>query len=460
MTQRFGRPEFFPPRNARNFLVFAAFASAVFCYLLLFRLALIDDAFITLRYVKTLLASGTWGFYPGHTSNTATSPLNVLLLTLFSLATRSPVDSVLWLSTIELLVLALFLRAIGWVLQLELFAPLAFVSLIANPLFISTLGLESILFATLIVAALSFFLVERFELMAVACGLLTLTRPDGILFFVVCIVAMRGGIRERVRVLAVYALCLAPWYLFSWIELGSIVPDTLIIKLHQDWGHRFGTGLYMYLTRLPLETSLAFLPAITALLALRKRVPALGSFVYVVMAYGALYYASYSAIGAPPYHWYYTPVVLCIVLLGAFAVAQLARDSTMLRWGGLHPVAVAAFTLPIAGAGALFVREGVPLGAAWINSNWATQAEYESVGDWLRTHDAGQTGISVGEIGTIAYYCDCFLRDEFSDRAWLDRTDRAQEERRRLSRAGISDQLLVLPAADAVRPIELHSELH
>jgi len=81
-------PDFFPPRDARTCLAVVVLAAAVFTYLMVLRTALIDDAFITLRYAKTLLKSGTWGFYPGHISNTATSPLNVLLLALFSVVTR------------------------------------------------------------------------------------------------------------------------------------------------------------------------------------------------------------------------------------------------------------------------------------------------------------------------------------------------------------------------------------
>src|SRR5262249_34337045 len=88
---------------------FFLLAVVLFFYLSLFRDALIDDAFITLRYVKTLVTDGTWGFFPGYVSNTATSPLNVLLLSGVSMVTRSPVDAVIWLTLIELLVLALLL---------------------------------------------------------------------------------------------------------------------------------------------------------------------------------------------------------------------------------------------------------------------------------------------------------------------------------------------------------------
>src|SRR5262249_203364 len=42
--------------------------------------ALIDDSYITLDYARTLADHGQWGLQPGHQANTATSPLNVMLL--------------------------------------------------------------------------------------------------------------------------------------------------------------------------------------------------------------------------------------------------------------------------------------------------------------------------------------------------------------------------------------------
>ena len=405
-------------RDVRNWFALVGLALALFCYLSLFQQALIDDAFITLCYAKTLLHSGTWGFYPGHISNTATSPLNVLLLAAVSVVTRSPLAAVPWLTTIELIALAMILRGIGIVVGLEFFAPIAFVGLVCNPLLMSTLGLESILFATLLSAALYFFLSRRFEAMALACGLLTLTRPDGILFFAICLITGPNDLRGRVRALGIYALCIAPWYVFSWVELGSLVPDTLIIKLNQSWGRfTFALGLARYFRTYPFEIGLSFLYAPVAIFALRRSVRVACPCVHVIMAYAIIYYASYALIGAPPYHWYYAPSVISMVLLGAFVLGQLVRDAISSR--GRRIFVAAGLVVPIAGIAALLVRDGIPLREAWIQTNWATHSQYRSIGEWLRAHHGGETGVMDGEVGTIAYYCDCFALNDFSDRRWL-----------------------------------------
>ena len=73
-----------------------------YIYLDLFSNALTDDAFITLRYVKTLLETGTWGFLPGYVTNAVTSPLNIFLLALASLFLGATVNAVIWPSAIIL----------------------------------------------------------------------------------------------------------------------------------------------------------------------------------------------------------------------------------------------------------------------------------------------------------------------------------------------------------------------
>jgi hypothetical protein len=54
---------------------------------------------------------------------------------------------------------------------------------------------------------------------------------------------------------------LVPWYIFSWIYLGSVVPSTFGIKLRQGtWdGSSFSNGALLYGLRYPWETLFALL---------------------------------------------------------------------------------------------------------------------------------------------------------------------------------------------------------
>src|SRR5499433_4035276 len=351
----------FLPSDRRGRVSFGLLAAGLVLYLFLFRDTLIDDAFITLSYARSLVTSRTWGFYPGHVSNTATSPLNVMLLASASLVTRNPVASVFLITWLEFLVMALCLRGIGTALALPWFAPLAFTAMVMNPLLMSTLGLESVLLATWLVAALYCYVVKRLDACAAVCALLTLTRPDGALLFVV-ILPFLPGTRARLRSALIFCACLVPWYLFSWVYLGSLLPDSLLVKVSQSWGIAFALGLRLYLRRYPWETILSFLWLPLALLVSLRPVRALGPVVSIIAGYLGLHYVAYTLLRVPPYHWYYVPEAVSLLLLGTLALATLARSGEgHLARHAWTSMLVLAMLVPLGGMLGLAVRGGMPL---------------------------------------------------------------------------------------------------
>ncbi|MPY97533.1 MAG: hypothetical protein GEU97_05940 [Actinophytocola sp.] len=108
--------------------------------------ALIDDSYITLTYARTLAEHGEWGMLPGHEANSATSPLNVLLLGGLTVILGSPVVAagVLYVGTCVALVLGL--RGLGHATGLgDRVAVIGGPLLIASPLLAATVGLETML---------------------------------------------------------------------------------------------------------------------------------------------------------------------------------------------------------------------------------------------------------------------------------------------------------------------------
>ena len=57
----------------------------IYSYLKFFQFTIIDDAFITFNYAESLRNNFVWGFYDDNVTNTATSPLNVILTSIFRL---------------------------------------------------------------------------------------------------------------------------------------------------------------------------------------------------------------------------------------------------------------------------------------------------------------------------------------------------------------------------------------
>jgi hypothetical protein len=356
---------------------------------------LTDDAFITLRYVKTLLNSGTWGFLPGYITNAVTSPLNIFLLAFAGFFLGPTVSAVIWLSacilafTVRLLVqisVHLFGRAI--------FGYLAAAALIFNHLIISTLGLESILFISLYILALYLYLTSKWDLLAAALGLITITRFDGILFFIVTLLMVPTfGLRLR---FGDYLMCIAPWYIFSWIYLGSLLPDTLFIKITQrswgTWDFLNGLDLYYLVYRLETIFSVLLLPFI--LLLLNKQVRRLPVIQFLLLT-SIAHFAGYSILHVPPYYWYYVPELTAIALIGSFGLGILFQHDNVGIWRrrGIQGIATTFLVLQTAGMVYILIKDGFPIREMPIHTNWATHEQYREIGGWPKTrrwkHDPG-----------------------------------------------------------------------
>ena len=392
-------------------------------YLNLFANALTDDAFITLRYVKTFLDTGTWGFLPGYVTNAVTSPLNIFLLGLASLFLGATVNAVIWLSAIILSLTVLILVEISSQLfRNPIFGYLAAVAFVFNPLVISTLGLESILFAGLYVFATYLYLNNKWQLLAITLGLITITRFDGILFFIVTLLLV-PTFKLRVKFTAIYLLCMIPWYIFSWVYLGSFFPDTLFIKTYQRaWQHwDFFNGLDLYFRVYQLETilSFAFLPLF--ILLFHKRVRDLPPIRFLLLT-GLAHFVGYSILNVPPYYWYYIPEITASILMGSLGLGILFQDSNLSVWRkkGIQSLILILFIFQPGGMFYILTRNGLLVTEMPIHTNWATHEKYKMIGMWLKQHDDGSTILVDGEMGTLGFYCDCRLSSFFSERKWLE----------------------------------------
>jgi len=409
-----------PRHHLQRPLVRAGVVTALVIYAWSFRHTFVDDAYIQFQYARTLAASGTWGFYAGHPANTATSPLNVVLIAAGSLLTGSAVGAAVLLTGVELAVLLwLLLRLSRHLDGNAFFALFAFCAIATNLLIVSTFGLESLLYVVLLVAAVTMMLEQRRTLMMLLAAALTLARPDGVLLAVLLFIATRPRAREAARLAAVYIVAVSPWFLYSWITLGSFVPDTLVIKIQQRaWGHStFFNGIRLYFDRFPYETVATLALAPLCLVPFWRCSDRVRRFVSILTAYALLHFVAYSLLGVPPYHWYYIHHVAPLLLIASIGAmywsSRLRQKYPATAW--LLP------SLPAIGLVVLLVREGFPLRETPINTNWATSADYHSVGLWLRDNLEPGAPIAVsGEVGTVAYYSDQMLINEFSDMSVAD----------------------------------------
>lgn len=432
--ERDGAPWWRPDRSWTPTVVAAVVAIVVFVFA---RATLIDDAYITLAYARNLAFHLHWGLVAAATANTATSVFNVLVLALFAAITRHVVLSLGIVYVLSSIALEYGLRRVARVVGLPKWFGIAATVLVAvNPLLMSSIGLEVQLSAGLIGLLLAASVERRAVWFGVLSGLLILTRPDLLVVVLPVFLFRTGWWRGWWRSVLAAAVVTVPWYLWSWIKLGSVIPDTLLIKTGQaGWPHAghvyaFGLGPFLYLRIYPIATVLSFLPAILGVLALAvwtvlrlvrpgDRVRRLGTLAPIGYA-GVLYYAAYAKLAVPPYHWYYGAAIVCLTvfLVGAIAVGRgraeeaPATQSTWQRRFALAGVAV----LALACVGH-YVGHGLPRRFAPITSNWASPAQYAEIGRYVGGMAHGRIVRASGEIGGEAFFCDCTMVDEFSDRA-------------------------------------------
>lgn len=398
---------------------YSVLAILIALYFLAFQYALIDDAFISLDYAKTIVTTGRWGLTPMQVTNTATSPLNVILMALLArimgISTRIPI----WLTVIGSLVSIHFLEKISLRLfNTRFIGTTGALLLIFNPLLLSTLGMECFLFATLTITALNYFQEKRWYVLAFVLGLLSLTRPDGTVYAVVFLFFL-PSMKVRLKYVAVYIITVLPWLVISWVYLGSFIPDTFFIKtLQNTWGDwNYSNGITLYWERFPLETglSLIFLPGLVLFMSRRVRQMDL---IKILLLSGLAHYAGYSLLHVAPYHWYYAPEVINLTLIACLGFGILSQTQSpachVFKWiPGFILLALAAFQVFWLGEASFNVTE-MP-----IHTNRATREQYQEIGQWINDNCGKETIRLEGEIGTLSYYSDCSLLDWFSDRRWL-----------------------------------------
>jgi hypothetical protein len=387
--------------------------------------ALADDAYITLTYARTLGLHGEWGLVPGYPSNTATSPLNVLLLGLLVAVVREPLVALGVLYVLTCLVTAYGLRGQGRELGLGLrLAVVGTPLLLANPLLASTIGLET----TMVVAAmvhLAWAAVRRDAVrFGLVAGVLMWLRLDTVVIVGAAFVLTPALWRRWYVAAGLSAAVLLPWLLFSWVVLGSAIPDTLVIKQEGGWGDFVTDPYHRYAVRYPLA---AIAVAVTAAVGLvsalswprwRLSSRAGSSVVLALLGAAVAYFLTIAALGVPPFFWYYGPTAAALTICAAIGVAHLlAGVQVTLRRTGAAVAAATGVVLVVSWVHDL--TEWAPLRAMPIHGNWGYPDEYARIGTELAKR-VGDTAVqSPGEVGGLIYHCECVLSDRFSERAQI-----------------------------------------
>jgi arabinofuranosyltransferase len=383
-----------------------------------------DDSFITFRYVRHLVAGHGLVWNLGERVEGYTTFLWTMLLAIpgvLGLALESSARVLGIAAGIAMLFLL-------WRLSVRLSGPSSspLIPLISVALTVansaiaywSVSGMETSLFAALLLGAVLAFLQERettFLWAPLLFLLVSLTRPEGtllfgltVLFFALERLARTHTVREMLpqagRLIGIYAV---PFVLFMGWRLfyyGHLFPNTYYAKagfsieyLTAGWEY-----LLLFLRTYMLEGALLVIPV--AFLLWKRRTPevlyllllSLGYSAYVVSVGGDVLHAFRFFVPVLPFFYLFVQEAL-VGLTG-----MLSRSQVAARW------------LPVAaGVALVYVTFSQPY--AYIREKWGMEIglvdKMASTGRWLAANSDSSTVVAATTIGALGYFGEVTLVD-------------------------------------------------
>lgn len=211
----------------------------------------IDDAFITYRYARNILAGYGFTYNPGEFIQGTTTPLFTLMLTLAGLFTGGPAAPFPWiallLSAAADALTALLLIKFGQRLGRPTAGTAAAAAWMIAPFSVTFAvgGLETSLYILLLTASAYFYLIRRMRLTALLTAFALITRPDALILAALLVgdrlriqfLSYRKGpdrnpffTRELLAEVLIFLMPLIIWYGFAWLYFGSPIPHSVTAK--------------------------------------------------------------------------------------------------------------------------------------------------------------------------------------------------------------------------------------
>ena len=400
-------------RRASAALLAAATAAA----LLLARAAhlwdpylLVDDAFISFRYAANLAEGHGLVFNQGEKVEGYTNFLWTLLLAGgAALGLDLPLLSVALAAAAGIAAIVLLARLARIALPdnplLAALPPLLWAALGSQPRFVVS-GMETLLFAALLLLALERLLVARRPVAAgAAFALAAMTRPEGGVYWLLTAAwaLLRGpgaaGERQRtaLRLGAAFTALYLPYFLWRWAYYGWLLPNTFYVKATGFTWSRIGRGAEQLLVL--VEQWNAWPLLVLALLTL----PALRSDRFVLLGWGwiAATVAYFLWVGGDFLPFFGPRFLLpALPFLLIFAAQGLGRLTPALAPRAAAAVRAAAAAALVAAALWLSWPERLSRleGLALEMESWTRLAH------WIREKTPPDTLVATGGAGIVPFY--------------------------------------------------------
>lgn len=384
-----------------------------------------DDVFITYTYSRNIATGHGFVFNPGERVQGTTTPLYTLFVAgvyLFShdLLHAGNLLSALALLAVIGLAVSLTRSALSWAGRAALAITLA-----VSPLAYVSFGMETLFYTTLLLLAFWCWARSRPIFALLAAAALTWTRADGIVLAgALGLAAVWGGAlvslenknnstqsTQRLlegksifpwKLALAYLIGIAPWFLFAWLYFGTMLPQTFSAKQELFQGTVFLKDGDLWRRSFYGNNPLIWIGVPLVLLGLWQAVirPALRP----LALWAVFYLAGYTALNVSAF-WYYTPLLVVLIVLAALGGDWLAR--VLARRTDRRIVTGPAWALILISAGLAVLR-------AWdYRLPPPRMATYRLAGEWINRHVEPGATLMVKDLGIVGYYAHRHTLDTF-----------------------------------------------
>lgn len=357
-----------------------------------------DDPFITYRYAQNLRQGVGFVYNPGVHVLSTTTPFFALLLALLSFVWNDLPHLAVFIGSLSLAMGGIFLWHLAEVWKTP---RVGWAGLLLYPTFsilLSTLGSETPLYLTLCLGAWASYERKNYSLAAACSALAVLTRPDALVVVGILVLDYLMNVRSKSPwiAIAVFLAITMPWFIFSLLYFGSLVPATLFAKQQQASMAGASTSFIAGFIRLLQNLSVSYQYWIEGFLGLVGLLIGVTRFrrVFVFLLWAPLYFGGYAILGVTRYFWYYAPLVPAFV--ASVGLGLMALGSKFFN---------ARISLGIAMSLLLLLSVFQVDSLLSLSQNLdARLSIYRDIGEWLRSNTSPDADVGTLEVGIIGYY--------------------------------------------------------
>ncbi len=368
-----------------------------------------DDVYITYAYSRNIAQGIGFVFNPGEQVQGTTTPLYTLLMAgVYRVTTdmthAGNVISALCLLVTCVLIYGLTRRKLSSAAQLS-----AIMVLICAPLVYVSFGMETLFYSATLLGAWWLWDRERRAWAMVVAAMLTCIRADGVVLGGTLILAslipaqrLPALSGRAVRLGLIYGFTILPWYAFAWLYFGTPIPNTFAAKQEFLQGLKFWADGWQWWQAFFGNNPFTLLAVPLILIGLWRAMLQKG--LRPVALWSILYTLGYTVLNVTAF-WYYTPLVVALIVLAACGGDWLAKQISRRFGTGRTRLAV----LTLVGIAAVF-----EVAQAWLYRLPPERvATYTLMGNWINRNTESDAAITVKDLGIIGYHAQRRTLDSF-----------------------------------------------